>query len=146
METNGGPIDASEASAALAAVRHSRAIVAWSGYPRWYWLAMGAVMAAMCYPVLLPGEWTLAVSAVFGAALIAVAYSVGRARGVCEGWMNKARTRREMFILSGPMAIVVIANGFVSKFVPWSSMVAAVLEFTLFAGAGLLLSARAVRR
>jgi hypothetical protein len=36
METY-GPIDADEASAALASVRHSRTRVAWSGYPAWYW-------------------------------------------------------------------------------------------------------------
>lgn len=144
METN-DPIDAAEASAALAAVRDSRARVAWRGYPMWYWIATGAVMAAILYAVQLPGDWALLGAAALGAALIAVTYAAARARGICEGWLSHVRTRKDALLLSGPMVVVMLADAFVSKTVSWASIPAAVLEFVLFAGTGILLSARAAR-
>jgi hypothetical protein len=51
METHGS-ISTAEASAALAQVRGSRARVAWSGYPAWYWLASAAGLAALPFTLL----------------------------------------------------------------------------------------------
>jgi hypothetical protein len=144
METN-RPIDAAEASAALATVQRSRAAVAWRGYPYWYWLATGAGMAAILYTINLPGDWALAATVVLGAALILITYAAAKARGICEGWVSRARPKRDALLLAGPMIVVMFANVFVSKSIPWSSIPAAILEFILFAGAGLLLSARAAR-
>jgi hypothetical protein len=52
-------------------------------------------------------------------------------------------------VLYGPATVVILANAVVSRFAlwwPWSSMVAAVLVFLLFAGTGFTLSARAARQ
>jgi hypothetical protein len=143
------PIDADEASAALVSVRHSRARVAWSGYPAWYWLTTGACLGAESYAMLLPGWWALPISAVLAVLLVMVARAAGRARGVCEGWTRSAMTRREAVVLGGPAAVVVLASAAASKFAawpPWVPIVAAVLVFMLYAGTGLTLSARAARR
>jgi hypothetical protein len=143
------PINADEASEALASVRHSRMRVAWSGYPAWYWLTTGAGMGAVSYAIRLPGWWALAVSAVLAVLLVMVARAASRARGVCEGWTRSARTCREAVVLGGPAAVVVLASAAASKFASWPSwspIVAAVLVFMLFAGTGLTLSARAARR
>jgi hypothetical protein len=145
METN-EPIDADEASAALAAVRHSRARVAWSGYPTWYWLGTGACLGALSYTMQLSDWWALPVLAVIAVLLITVTYTASRVRGVCEGWNRGAMKHHDMIVLYGPAAVVVLAGGVGSKFVSWSSIVAAVLLFTLFAGTGLTLSARTARR
>ena len=112
METD-EPIGADEAAAALASVRHSRARVAWSGYPAWYWLVVMATRAAC------------------------------RARGVCEGWARSAITRRDRAVLYGPATAVIFTSGLTSRTAAWPSAVAAVLVFLLFAGTGLALSARA---
>jgi hypothetical protein len=143
------PIDADEASAALASVRHSRMRVAWSGYPAWYWLATGACLGTESWAVLLTGWRALAISAVLAALLVMVARTASRARGVCEGYTRSAMTWRDRAVLSGPAAVVVLASAAASKFAawpPWTPIVAAALVFMLFAGAGLTLSARAARR
>jgi hypothetical protein len=148
METY-GPIEADEASAALASVRHSRMRVAWSGYPAWYWLTTGACLGAESYALLLSGWRALVISAVVAAVLVMTARMACRVRGVCEGYTRSAMTWRDRAVLSGPAAFVVLASSAASKFAgwpPWASAVAAVLVFTLFAGAGLTLSARAARR
>ncbi len=125
METY-GPIDADEASQALAAVRHSRTRVAWSGYPAWYWLTTG----------------------VLGGLLITVDHAASRARGVCEGWIRTARTHRDGIVLGGPAAVVMLAGAAAAKLAPgpWLPAVTAVLVSVLFAGTGLTLSARAARQ
>lgn len=145
METN-GPIDASEASAALAAMRSDRSRLVWGGYPTWYWLTAGANAAALFYMIQMPGNWAIGITMTLGALLLFVTYAAGRVRGVCEGWVNKARTRSQTLVLWGPLGVVMLVNAVVAKFVPWSSIVAAVLEFVVFAGTGILLSARAARR
>jgi len=145
METHGS-ISPHEASAALASVRRSRARVALSGYPAWYWLATGACLGAMSYAMLLPYWWVVAITPVLAALLVTVTYAASRARGVCEGWVRNAMPLRDKVVLYGPAAILILANGFASKFVAWSSIVAAVLVFGLFAGTGLTLSARVARR
>lgn len=148
METNGS-IDVAEASAALASVRHSRARVAWGGYPAWYWLATGAGLSLGTVALLLPYWWGLAVAGVVAVALVKVAHVAGRARGVCEGWVRSAMTWREGLVLHGPTALVVLASAVASRLAvwsPWLSIVAAVLVFGLFTGTGLTLSARAARR
>jgi hypothetical protein len=148
METN-GPIEADEASAALASVRDSRARVAWSGYPAWYWLITGACLGALSFTALLPGWWPLAVSAVLAAVLVRVAYAASRARGVCEGWTRSAMTCRDAVVLYGPAAALILASAAASKVTawsPWPPIAAAALVFILFAGTGLTLSARAARR
>lgn len=144
METYGGsgPIDADEASAALAAARHSRARVAWAGYPAWYWLATGAALGAGSYAILLPGWWGLVIPAALGIVLVMVARAASRARGVCEGWIRSAMTHRDQLVLYGPPAVVIIAGAAGSKFATWPPIVAAVLVLVLFAGTGLALSAR----
>ncbi len=83
---------------------------------------------------------------VIAALLVFVARAASRARGVCEGWVRSAMTFREGAVLYGPAAVLILANGVVSKFVWWSSIVAAVLMFVAFTGTGLVLSARAARR
>jgi hypothetical protein len=148
METY-GPIDADEASAALASVRHSRTRVAWSGYPAWYWLTTGAALGAASYAMRLPAWQALAISAALALLLVMVAHAASRARGVCEGWTRSAMTHRDRVILSGPAAVVVLASAAAPRFAswpPWAPAAAAVLVSVLFAGTGLTLSARAARR
>jgi hypothetical protein len=144
LETNGS-IDAEEASAALASVTRSRARVAWSGYPAWYWLATGACLGGLFYAMLLPSWWAGGIITGAGALLVLVIRAAGRTRGVCEGWVCTAMSRRDAVILYGPVAVVILADVVVSRFVSWSSIVAAVLVFVVFAGTGLMLSARAAR-
>jgi hypothetical protein len=142
-------IDANEAAAALASVRHSRMRVAWSGYPAWYWITTGACLGAGSYAVLLPGWRALAVSAVVAALLVVTAHAASRARGVCEGYTRSAMTWRDRAVLSGPAAAVMLAGAAASKFAAWPAwapIVAAVLVFALFAGTGLTLGARAARQ
>lgn len=145
METNES-ISPDEASAALAAARHSRARVAWAGYPAWYWLTTGAAMGALPLALRLPGWWVLAASAVFAVVLVTVVRAASRARGVCEGWTRTAMTHREQLILNGPPAVLIIAGAAGSKFASWPPAAAAALIFLLFAGTGLTLSARALRQ
>lgn len=148
METNRS-IDADKASAALASVRQSRAQVAWGGYPAWYWLGTGAVLSVGTAAILLPGWWGLLVTAVALVAMVRVARAAARTRGVCEGWVRRAMTRREALVLYGPALVVIFADGVAQRFGLWSSwlpIMAAVLVFGLFAGVGLTLSARAARR
>jgi hypothetical protein len=144
METY-DPIGTDEAAAALASARRSRARVAWSGYPAWYWLATGAALGATTYAILLPGWWNLAVPAVLCVLLVVVACAASRARGVCDGWIRSALTVRDGMTLYGPAGVLILANAAVSKITPWSSVVAAVLVFALFAGTGLIQSARTAR-
>jgi hypothetical protein len=149
METH-EPIDREEAAAALASVQQSRARVAWSGYPWWYWLTTGASLGALSYTTLQPAWLATAASVVIAVLLVLVARVACRARGVCEGWTRSAMTRREAVVLYGPAALVIVASAAVAKFATWSSpwlpIVAAVLVCILFAGTGLTLSARAGRR
>jgi hypothetical protein len=148
METSGS-IDAAQASAALAAVRRSRARVAWSGYPAWYWPATGVGLSVGTVAIVLPDWWGLAVVVAVTAGLVMVARSAGRARGVCEGWIRSAMTAREVFRLYGPAVAVIFADAVAQRlgwWLPWSPIVAAILVFGLFAGSGLALSARAARR
>jgi hypothetical protein len=145
METD-EPIGADEAAAALASVRHSRARVAWSGYPAWYWLAVGACLAAGACAVLLPLGWALAACASLVVLVITATRAACRARGVCEGWARSAMTRRDRAVLYGPATAVIFASGLTSRTAAWPSAVAAVLVFLLFAGTGLALSARPGRR
>lgn len=145
METHGA-ISADEASAALESVRHSRARVAWSRYPVWYWITTGASLGAMCYATLLPRWWVLAVAAALVVLQVIVVRAACRARGVCEGWMRSAMTRGEGAALYGPAFVVIFSNTVVSKYVSWSSIVAAVLVCVVFAGTGLILGARSACR
>lgn len=144
METN-GPVSAGEASAALAAAKQARARVAWSGYPAWYWLASGAGMAALCYAALLPSWWVLAIAPGAGAALVIVARAANRVRGVRERCQRGAMTWRDRVILAGPAALVMLAGAAASKFAPWPPAATGVLVGMMFAGTGLILSARAGR-
>lgn len=143
-------IDAEEAAAALASVQQSRARVAWSGYPAWYWLTTGACLGALMYVTLLPGWLAPALSAGIAVVLGLVARAACRARGVSECRTRSAMSRREAVVLYGPVALVILALAAVARFAswssPWSSIVAAVLVFILFAGTGLTLTARADRR
>ncbi len=146
METH-EPVGAHEALAALASVKRSRARVAWSGYPVWYWLATGAVLgAASTFAILLPDWWDLVVPAVAMPLLVIVAYAASRTRGVCEGWMRGAMTPRDVVVLYGPAVVVIFASAVASKFASWLSIVGAVVVFGLFAGTGLTRSARTARR
>jgi hypothetical protein len=144
METNGS-IDAGEAAEALASVRHSRYRVAWSGYPAWYWLGTGACLGALTFTMLLPGWWALVTSAGVGGLLVGVTCVARRVRGVCEGWVHGAMTMKESAVLGGPAAALIVLNAVAVKFVSWSTIVAAVLIFVVYAGTGLILGARADR-
>jgi hypothetical protein len=139
-------IDPDEASAALESVRHSRTRVAWSGYPAWYWLATGACLGAVSFTWLLPDWWAPPISAVIAVLLVTVTLAASRARGVCEGWIRSAMTFRDRAVLYVPAAVVMLAGAAASKFASWSPIVTAALVFTLFAGTGLTLGARAARR
>jgi hypothetical protein len=149
METH-GPIDAEEAAAALASVRESRARVAWSGYPVWYWLTTGAALGALMYMTLRPGWLATVLSAGIAVVLVPVARAACRARGVSDCWTRSAMSRPAAIVLYGPVALVILASAAVARFAswssPWPSIVAAVLVGVLFAGTGLTLSARADRR
>jgi hypothetical protein len=141
--------DATEASAALASVRHSQKRVAWSGYPAWYWLTTGAGLGAASCAMVLPSWQALAISAALVVLLVLVARAASRARGVCEGWTSSAMTYRDRIVLYGPAAVVILASAAAPKFTswpPWAPAVAGALVFLLFAGTGLTLTARAARR
>ena len=143
METY-GRVSPQEAAAALETAQRSRARVAWSGYPWWYWVATGAGLGAMAYAVTLPGWWVLAFAAVVAPVLYAVARAACRARGVCEGWTG-AMTPRDTAVLYGPEILLMLAGAPVSKHVWWSSIAVAVLVSAVFAGTGLARGARAAR-
>jgi hypothetical protein len=147
METN-GPIDVDEAAAALASVRRSRARVAWSGYPTWYWLATGTCLGIGTVAILFPLWGSLLTAIAVAVALVRVAHLAGRARGVCEGWVRAAMTWRDVLVLYGPAVVVILTCAVMSRldlWSPWPPIVGAVLAFVLFTGAGLTLSARAAR-
>jgi hypothetical protein len=149
METNGS-ISTDEATAALASVRQSQTRVAWSGYPAWYWLTTGAGLGALSYAALLPGWGPVAISVIIGGLLVVVAHAGNRARGIREACVRGSMTRRDKVLLGGPAALVIIASAAAAKIAgwpsTWPSIVAAVLVFILFAGTGLILTARAARR
>jgi hypothetical protein len=149
VETHGS-VDAGQASAALASVRDVRARVAWSGYPAWYWPTTGAALGALSFTTLLSGWPAIAISAGLAVLLVMVARAACRARGVCEGWTRSAMTGREVVVLYGPAALLILVNAVIFKVAPsswpWAPAAAAVLMFLLFAGTGLMLSARATRR
>jgi hypothetical protein len=143
METY-GQVSPQEAAQALESARRSRARVAWSGYPWWYWVTTGAGLGAMTYAVALPGWWILAFAAVAVPALYAVARAACRARGVCEGWTG-AMTPQDTAILYGPAIALMLAGAPVSRLAWWSPAAAAVLVSAMFAGTGLVRGARAAR-
>jgi hypothetical protein len=145
METSGS-ISAAEASAALTSAERSRERVAWTGYPAWYWLSAAAVMALLPIATLVPVWLGLLVTAVVGVSSTVLAVAVNRARGVCEGWVRTAMRARDVAVLYGPAVAVALAGTFGARFGWWWPASAAVLAFALFAGTGLLLSARAARR
>jgi hypothetical protein len=95
---------------------------------------------------LLPQWWALALSVLIAVLLVTVTHAASRVRGICEGWVRGAMTHRDALVLNGPPALVIIAGAVASKFASWSSIVAAVLVFSLFVGTGLTASARAARR
>lgn len=144
METN-GRISADEAAAALAAARRTRSRVAWSGYPAWYWLASGAGLGAVCYAVLQPGWWVVPIAVVYAVTSVLGARAASRARGVREGCQRGAMTVRDQLVLGGPAALLILAGAVASKFAAWTPAVAAMAVFVVFAGTGLILSARAAR-
>ena len=145
METN-GPVSVDEASAALAAAKQTQARVAWSGYPAWYWLTTGAGMGALCYAALWPSWWDLAVAPVAGVTLLVVARAANRVRGVRERCQRSAMTWRDRMILGVPAALVMLAGAAAAKFASWPLAVPGVLAGVIFAGTGLIMSARASRR
>jgi hypothetical protein len=144
METYEG-ISPDEAAEALAAAERSRARVAWSGYPWWYWLTTGAGMGLATYAVGQQGWWGPAIAAVIAVSLVYVAYAAARARGVCVGWVRGAMTTRDWAVLYGPATLVIVASSAGSRFASWPPVVGAVLVFGLFAGTGLAQSARTPR-
>jgi hypothetical protein len=144
METK-GPVSAGEASAALAAAKQARARVAWSGYPAWYWLLTGAGLGVLCYAALLPSWWGLAIAPVAGMTLFLVARAANRVRGVRERCQRGAMTVRDRVILSGPAALAMLVGAAAVKLISWPLAVPAVLAGMMFAGTGLILSARAGR-
>jgi hypothetical protein len=143
METYGS-VSPQEAAQALETAQRSRARVAWSGYPWWYWAVTGAGLGAMAYAVALPRWWVLAFAAVVAPALYAVARAACRARGVCEGWRG-AMTPQDIAVLYGPATLVMLADTPVSEHVWWSPIAAAVLVSAAFAGTGLVRGTRAAR-
>jgi len=145
METH-GPVSPAEAAAALAAVRRSRARVAWAGYPTWYWLATAAAWAVMPLATLLPAWLGLVSCVLVSFTLLRLVVVAGRIRGVCEGWTRGAMRSRDVAVLYGPAVVVAVAGGFTASLAWWSPVVAAVLVFALFAGTALTLSARAGRQ
>ena len=144
METH-EPISRDEASAALAAAESSRTLVAWASWPTWYWLATGAGLGAASAAILLPNGWELPAGVVLVALLFAVGRTASRVRGICEGCVSTAMTRRESLILYGPAALLAVGSAFAAKAVWWAPIVIAVLVSVLFAGTGLVLGARAAR-
>lgn len=102
-------------------------------------------MGAVCYAVLQPGWWVLPLAAVAGLTLIIVARVASRARGIREGCQRSSVTLRDQVVLGGPAALLILAGAAASKFVSWLPAVAAVLVFVVYAGTGLMLSARATR-
>jgi hypothetical protein len=145
METH-GPMSAAEASAALASVERSRMRVAWSGYPRWYWLATAAGMAVLPVATLLPAWLGVTVVALVAFGLFRLIVAVGRLRGVCEGWTGSAMRWWEVTVLYGPAVVVMNVGAFMSPVAWWLAVVAAALVFVLFAGTAFTFSARAARR
>jgi hypothetical protein len=145
METHGS-ISAAEASAALTSARRSRERVAWTGYPAWYWLVAGAALAVLPFVTSMPDWLGFTTAGVVGIATSVLGVAVNRARGVCEGWVRGAMRSREVAVLYGPAVAVALGGAMGAKVGWWWPILAAVLAFTLFAGTGLALSARAARR
>jgi hypothetical protein len=145
METH-AQISPEEASAALAMARSSRARVAWAGYPAWYWLGTAAGLGVAAWMALQPRAWTIAAAVAIAVFLIAVNRIASRVRGVCEGHVRTAVTKRESLLLGGSPAVLMIAGAVASKSSPWVPIVTAVLVFTVYAATGLSLTARASRR
>jgi hypothetical protein len=84
-----------------------------------------------------------------GVLLVTVARAAARARGIREGCVRSAMTRRDALALGGPAALLMLAGAFMSKLAPrgaWPAAVAAVLVFAVYAGTGLTRSARAARQ
>jgi hypothetical protein len=144
METNGS-ISVDEASAALASARRSRARVAWSGYPKWYWLATGAGLGVMSYATFLPDGWDYAVVLAVAVILVLVARAASQVRGINEGCVRTTMRVRDMVLLYAPPTVLILGDAILSKFVSWSPIPGSVLVFLLFAGTGLTASARAAR-
>jgi hypothetical protein len=144
METYEG-ISSDEAAEALAAAERSRARVAWSGYPWWYWITTGAGLGVATYTVGQRGWWGPAIAAVIAVALVYIAYAAGQARGVCAGWVRGAMTTRDWLVLYGPATLVVMASAGGSRYASWPPIAGGVLVFALFAGTGLARGARAPR-
>jgi hypothetical protein len=139
-------VSADEAAQALAAAESSRARVAWSGYPWWYWIGTGAGLGVATYTVGQPGHWwDLAIPGVTLVLVILIAYAASKARGVCEGWLGSALTRREVAVLYGPSIILMLASAEAAKHATWPPIAAAVTVFALFAGTGLAKGALAAR-
>ncbi len=145
METH-GPISADEASAALASARSSRARVAWTGYPTWYWLTTAAGLAVLPLATLLPTWWGAVACAVVAVLLARLIIAGSRARGVCEGWTRSAMRGRDVVLLYVPAVVVLLAGSFTARLAWWLPIVAAVLGFALFSGTALTLRARATRQ
>ncbi|HEV2778139.1 MAG TPA: hypothetical protein VGX25_01940 [Actinophytocola sp.] len=144
METH-GRIGPAEASAALASAERSRARVAWTGYPAWYWLTTAAGLALLPLTTLPPAWLGVAICLAVGIVLTRLAVAVNRARGVCEGWTGSAMRAREVAVLYGPSAAVLLAGAFTARLAWWAPIAAGVLVFVLFAGTALTLGARAAR-
>jgi hypothetical protein len=144
METN-ERVSPEQASAALAAVRHSRAQVALGGYPAWYWVTTAACLAAVPATMLLPTWWVLPAAVLTSALLIAVTSAAARARGIRENCVRTALTPRDRAVLYGPAAVLMLASGAAYKAASWVPAAAAVLIFLLFAATGLILGTRASR-
>lgn len=140
------PTSPAQAAQALAAAESSRARVAWSGYPAWYWIATGAGLGAMTYAMALPGWWVAAAAIVIGPSLFFITRAACRARGVCEGYFRSAMTRRDTAILYGPAIMLMLGSAVTTKYATWSSVIAAALVCAIFAGTGLVRSACAARR
>jgi hypothetical protein len=139
-------ISADEAAEALAAAEGSRARVAWSGYPSWYWLTTGAGLGLATYLIGQQGWWGPAIAVVIAAGVTYLAYAAAKARGVCAGWVRGAMTTRDWLLLYGPATLVIVASAFWSKYATWPPIAGGVLAFALFAGTGLAMGARAARR
>ena len=138
------PISREEASEALASTRQSRARVAWSGYPAWYWLITCACLGGASYAMRLSGWQGRTILAALVVVVVGVAYAACRARGICQGWTSNAMTPRETAVLYGPPAVIIIIESAANPS-SWASIVVAVLIFLVFAGTGLIVGARAGR-
>lgn len=113
METGSGPPTPEQARALLARLAEDESAVRYPPLPRWFFLAMSAIVAALCLVRLLPSE---AAAAVLSVALSAVAGLIAsrywlRRDGVCWASMRWRDMAGFLVAVVGTFAVCALVAG-----------------------------------